>query len=74
VDVHAYAILKLPAFRSSSATEECVVPAIKIDNIHDPFATVVTVDMGDEISEMLETVRVQIERKVSDVDITPIKR
>ncbi|GAX84153.1 hypothetical protein CEUSTIGMA_g11576.t1 [Chlamydomonas eustigma] len=42
--------------RSSSATEECVVPAIKIDNIHDPFATVVTVDMGDEISEMLETI------------------
>jgi hypothetical protein len=42
--------------RSTTAAQECVIPAVKIDNIHDPFATVVTVDMGDQISEMLETV------------------
>ena len=31
-------------------------PSVKIDNIHDPFATLVTVDMGGIAGEMLETV------------------
>jgi hypothetical protein len=33
-----------------------VVPSVKIDNIHDPFATLVTVDMGEGIGEIVETV------------------
>ncbi len=38
------------------AAPNCVVPIVKIDNIHDPFATIVSVSMGDELSEMLEMV------------------
>jgi hypothetical protein len=32
-------------------------PSIKIDNTTDPFATVVKVDFGDRLGELLDTVR-----------------
>lgn len=32
------------------------VPVVKIDNIHDPFATVVTVQFGDELGDLLDTI------------------
>lgn len=31
-------------------------PIIKIDNQHDPFATVVTIEFGDRLGELLDTV------------------
>jgi hypothetical protein len=31
-------------------------PIIKIDNQHDPFATVVTIEYGDRLGELLDTV------------------
>ncbi|KAI8475056.1 MAG: hypothetical protein J3K34DRAFT_405921 [Monoraphidium minutum] len=31
-------------------------PVVKIDNIHDPFATVVTVEFGDRLGELLDTI------------------
>lgn len=31
-------------------------PAVRIDNTSDPFATVVTVEFGDELGELLETI------------------
>lgn len=31
-------------------------PVIKIDNQHDPFATVVTIEYGDRLGELLDTV------------------
>ncbi|KIZ06575.1 alpha-1,2-mannosyltransferase [Monoraphidium neglectum] len=31
-------------------------PVVRIDNIHDPFATVVTVEFGDRLGELLDTV------------------
>jgi hypothetical protein len=30
---------------------------VKIDNQHDPFATVVTIEYGDRLGELLDTVR-----------------
>jgi len=41
---------------ASSSPAVPVVPSVKIDNIHDPFATLVTVDMGEGIGEIVETV------------------
>lgn len=38
-----------------AAAEEATAPTVKIDNIHDPFATLVKVNVGDA-SEMLDTV------------------
>ena len=32
-------------------------PIVKIDNQHDPFATLVTVEFGDRLGELLDTVR-----------------
>ena len=32
-------------------------PVVKIDNQHDPFATVVSVQFGDRLGELLDTVR-----------------
>lgn len=32
-------------------------PIIKIDNQHDPFATVVTIEYGDRLGQLLDTVR-----------------
>lgn len=31
-------------------------PVVKIDNQHDPFATVVSVQFGDRLGELLDTV------------------
>ena len=38
-----------------AAGAAATIPSVRIDNVHDPFATLVTVDMGSAI-EMLETV------------------
>ena len=32
-------------------------PVVKIDNQHDPFATVVSVQFGDRLGELLDTVQ-----------------
>ncbi len=32
-------------------------PSIKIDNEHDPFATIVCIGYGDRLGELLDTVR-----------------
>lgn len=32
------------------------VPVVKIDNLNDPFATVVTVEFGDKLGELLDTI------------------
>ena len=32
-------------------------PVVKIDNQHDPFATVVTIEYGNRLGELLDTVR-----------------
>lgn len=39
------------------ATEALPTPTIKIDNTSDPFATVIKVDFGDRLGELLDTVR-----------------
>ena len=31
-------------------------PVVKIDNQHDPFATVVTIEYGNRLGELLDTV------------------
>ncbi len=33
------------------------MPIVKIDNQHDPFATVVTIEFGDRLGQLLDTVR-----------------
>ena len=40
----------------SSLPEDIPKPVIKIDNQHDPFATVVTIEYGDRLGELLDTV------------------
>ena len=41
----------------AAAAEEVPTPVVKIDNQHDPFATVVTIEYGDRLGELLDTVR-----------------
>lgn len=36
--------------------DDIPTPVIKIDNQHDPFATVVTIEYGDRLGELLDTV------------------
>lgn len=53
-------------FRAASATEvnrgevqrvrEAPKPIVKIDNQHDPFATVVSIQYGNKLGELLDTV------------------
>lgn len=40
----------------SSLPDDIPKPVIKIDNQHDPFATVVTIEYGDRLGELLDTV------------------
>ena len=40
----------------SSLPEDIPKPVIKIDNQHDPFATIVTIEYGDRLGELLDTV------------------
>ena len=40
----------------SSLPGDIPKPVIKIDNQHDPFATVVTIEYGDRLGELLDTV------------------
>lgn len=44
------------AATSDSATVAMPTPTIKIDNASDPFATIVKVDFGDRLGELLDTV------------------
>jgi hypothetical protein len=41
----------------SAASVALPKPVVKIDNSRDPFATVVTVEFGDRLGELLDTVR-----------------
>lgn len=41
---------------NNGATATSVKPIVKIDNIKDPFATVVTVEFGDKLGELLDTI------------------
>lgn len=36
--------------------EEAPKPVVKIDNQHDPFATVVSIQYGNRLGELLDTV------------------
>lgn len=40
----------------NSLPDDIPTPIIKIDNQHDPFATVVTIEYGDRLGELLDTV------------------
>lgn len=42
---------------AEAPTESLPTPTIKIDNQSDPFATIVKVDFGDRLGELLDTVR-----------------
>ncbi|KAK9908048.1 hypothetical protein WJX75_002091 [Coccomyxa subellipsoidea] len=37
-------------------SEEVPTPIVKIDNQHDPFATVVTIEFGDRLGQLLDTI------------------
>lgn len=41
---------------SAGSKDSAVVPVVKIDNIHDPFATVVYIKLGDVLEDLLDTV------------------
>lgn len=41
---------------ADKATGNGPVPSVKIDNLNDPFATVVTVEFGDKLGELLDTI------------------
>lgn len=41
----------------SQEVGEVPVPTIRIDNEHDPFATIVCISYGDRLGELLDTVR-----------------
>jgi hypothetical protein len=45
---------------TEQVTETLPTPTIKIDNHSDPFATVIKVDFGDRLGDLLETVRHQL--------------
>ena len=53
----------LESKNGAAATAEDAVPTpvVKIDNQHDPFATVVTIEYGDRLGELLDTVRVAVD-------------
>jgi hypothetical protein len=42
---------------TNGATGEVPEPVIKIDNQSDPFATIVSIEYGDLLGELLDTVR-----------------
>ena len=42
------------------AKEAAPKPSIKIDNEHDPFATIVHISYGDRLGELLDTVRISV--------------
>lgn len=43
--------------RPEDVAAEIPKPSIKIDNEHDPFATIVCIGYGDRLGELLDTVR-----------------
>jgi hypothetical protein len=43
--------------RPEDVAEDIPKPSIKIDNEHDPFATIVCISYGDRLGELLDTVR-----------------
>lgn len=60
-------MINLLVFRAASATEvnrgeaqqvkDAPKPIVKIDNQHDPFATVVSIQYGNKLGELLDTVK-----------------
>jgi hypothetical protein len=40
-----------------ASSDTAALPVVKIDNRSDPFATIVTVEFGDRLGELLDTVR-----------------
>lgn len=46
----------LKSAAAPGATETEAVPIVKIDNLSDPFATVVSVKFGDRLGELLDTI------------------
>lgn len=44
-------------------------PVVKIDNQHDPFATVVSVQFGDRLGELLDTVWQQKHRCITQITV-----
>ena len=47
----------------NGSTSPVPEPIVKIDNESDPFATVVSVEFGDRLGELLDTVRMTIRRR-----------
>ena len=45
---------------TNGATGEAPEPVIKIDNQSDPFATIVSIEYGDLLGELLDTVRLLV--------------
>ena len=66
LECHVHVLL---VFRAASATEvnrdeaqqvkDAPKPIVKIDNQHDPFATVVSIQYGNKLGELLDTVESQ---------------
>ncbi|GMH37062.1 hypothetical protein BSKO_04935 [Bryopsis sp. KO-2023] len=42
---------------TATAPVSVPVPVVKIDNIHDPFATLVTVQFGEELGDLVDTIQ-----------------
>jgi hypothetical protein len=42
---------------AATAGDTTALPVVKIDNRSDPFATIVSVEFGDRLGELLDTVR-----------------
>lgn len=49
-------ILSAATSDATSAAVSVPVPVVKIDNIHDPFATLVTVKFGEELGDLVDTI------------------
>lgn len=48
---------------SEAAVDTVPKPVVKIDNQSDPFATVVSIQFGDRLGELLDTVRFWFDSK-----------
>jgi hypothetical protein len=47
---------------TAAAGDTAALPVVKIDNRSDAFATIVTVEFGDRLGELLDTVRPRVAR------------
>jgi hypothetical protein len=50
---------------TEQVTEALPTPTIKIDNHSDPFATVIKVDYGDLLGDLLDTVRLHFSQLIT---------